>query len=138
MQLYHLWSHTIQLHCISHPEKSSQVFIWVFCGVTSKLMLLNHCNQCWLKLEIVCIYSRLSDCIILFLNNRPPEILHCVGNGGPSDCCPLFLCLVMSLIFHCCVFCFFLSFLSSLVFSPIQCLLESGQNLVSYCSLKLF
>ena len=70
MQLYHLWSHTIQLHCIRHYEKSSQVLVWVFGGMTSKLMLLNHCNQCWLKFGIVCIYSMLSDCRILFLNNR--------------------------------------------------------------------
>ena len=107
VQLYHLWSHTIQLNCIRHPEKSSQVFVWVFGGMTSKLMLLHHGNQGWLEFEIISVHSRLSDCRVHILNNRPPEILHCICNGGSSGCCPLFICLVISLVCHSCVFCSF-------------------------------
>ena len=107
VQLYHLWPYSIQLHCIFHPEKSTQVLVRVFSGVASELMLLHHCYQSWLQFEVVCIHSSLSNCRIFFLNDGPLEILHCVSNRRPSGCCPLLLCLVMSYICHGCALCSF-------------------------------
>ena len=37
-----------KLHCIFHPEKSTQVLVGVLSGVASEWMLLHHCYQSWL------------------------------------------------------------------------------------------
>ena len=104
---YHLWPHCIQLHCICHPEESTQMLIGIFSGVASELMLLHHYYQSLLQFEVVYIHNRLSDCKIFFLNDGPPEILYCFSHRRPSGCCPLLLCLVMSFICHGYVLCSF-------------------------------
>ena len=42
---YHLWSHTIQLNCVCHPEEFDKVFIRILSWMTSKLILPNHGDQ---------------------------------------------------------------------------------------------
>ena len=61
MELYHPWPYTIQLNCVFHPKESTKVFIRIFSGMASKLILLNHGDQGWFKLKVVSLYSRLAD-----------------------------------------------------------------------------
>ena len=76
LQLNHVKSHPFQFHSIGHSKKPPHMLIGVFTRMPSKLILVEHGDECKLKLKIVCCNCRLPDCRIIISNNRPPKAFY--------------------------------------------------------------
>ena len=75
-QLYNIYFGSIQFNIVFHSQEPPQVLIWILTLVSSKLVLLNHGDECRLQLKIVCFYDRLPDCRVIIPYDRSPEVLH--------------------------------------------------------------